>query len=94
MAYKLLKLPVNSAYKNLLIVPDGLLNFLPFEALITKKSATTNFAKMNYLLNDYNIGYQNSAQFYLEANRAKRNSVATVLGIFPIFTKRHRKHQI
>ncbi|MEM8522484.1 CHAT domain-containing tetratricopeptide repeat protein [Flavobacterium sp. PL12] len=87
MAYKLLKLPVNSAYKNLLIVPDGLLNFLPFEALITKESATTNFAKMNYLLNDYNIGYQNSAQFYLEANRAKRKPVATVLGIFPIFKK-------
>ena len=87
MAYKLLKLPVNSAYKNLLIVPDGLLNFLPFEALITKESATTNFAKMNYLLNDYNIGYQNSAQFYLEANQTKRNSVATVLGIFPIFEK-------
>ncbi|KDN56675.1 CHAT domain-containing protein [Flavobacterium seoulense] len=60
-SYKVLQLPINSNYKNLIIIPDGILNFLPFEALITQESNTTNFAKMHYLLNDYNIGYHFSS---------------------------------
>ena len=84
--YKYLKLPENTAYKNLIIIPDGLLNFLPFEALITKESTTTNFAKMHYLLNDFRIAYNNSAGFYLNAKPISSNK-QTVLGIFPVFEK-------
>ena len=87
ITYQLLRLPVSKTHKNLIIIPDGLLNFLPFEALITKPSATTNFAKMNYLLHDYNIGYENSAQFYLAERQNQNNSKQTVLGIFPVFEK-------
>lgn len=82
----LLKLPSNVIYKNLIIVPDGILNFLPFEALITTESKTTNFAKMHYLLNDFKIGYNTSASFYLNSKPIS-NSEKTVLGIFPIFEK-------
>ena len=67
VAYNILKLPKKSFHKNLIIVPDGILTFLPFEALITAESETTNFAKMHYLLNDFKIGYNNSADFYLNA---------------------------
>jgi CHAT domain-containing protein len=84
--YKYLKLPKNTAYQNLIIVPDGLLNFLPFEALITKESNTTNFAQMHYLLNDFKIAYNNSAGFYLNAKPISSGK-KTVLGIFPIFEK-------
>ncbi len=84
-AYQLLKLPKNSASKNLIIIPDGILNFLPFEALITQESSTANFAQMHYLLNDYNIGYENSAGFYLSFNKRKKQREETVLGIFPVF---------
>ncbi|TDD99410.1 CHAT domain-containing protein [Flavobacterium cellulosilyticum] len=84
--YKMLKLPTNSTYKNLIIVPDGLLNFLPFEALITQESTTTNFANMHYLLNDFNIAYNNSASIYLNA-KTHTNHKKTVLGIFPVFEK-------
>lgn len=83
--YKMLKLPTKSTYQNLIIIPDGILNFLPFEALITKESTTTNFAQMHYLLNDYNIGYQNSAHFYLAPSKNKKAQDKTVLGIFPVF---------
>lgn len=86
VAYDLLKLPSNVIYKNLIIVPDGILNFLPFEALITKESNTTNFAKMHYLLNDFNIAYNNSANMYLNSKPISK-SEKTVLGIFPIFEK-------
>ncbi|GGA65878.1 tetratricopeptide repeat domain protein [Flavobacterium palustre] len=83
--YRVLQLPKKTNHKNLIIIPDGILNFLPFEALITKESSTTNFAQMHYLLNDYNIGYQNSAQFYLAADQNKKQQKETVLGIFPVF---------
>ena len=85
IAYQLLNLPKSKSHKNLVVIPDGLLNFLPFEALITKASATTNFAKMNYFLNDFNVGYQNSAHFYLSSKESKKQPEQTVLGMFPIF---------
>ena len=85
IAFDLLKLPKNTIHKNLIIIPDGILNFLPFEALITKETTTTNFAKMHYLLNDYNIGYENSAQFYLSFDQNKKHPNERVLGIFPVF---------
>jgi hypothetical protein len=86
LAYRYLQLPTKSNYQNLIIIPDGILNFLPFEALITQESNTTNFAQMHYLLNDYNIAYQNSAQFYLSFDKLRMtNKDKTVLGIFPVF---------
>lgn len=84
LIYKMLKLPTKSTNKNLIIVPDGILNFLPFETLITKESKTSNFAKMHYLLNDFAVGYNNSATFYLNAIPFK-HSKKTILGVFPVF---------
>ncbi len=84
--YDLLKLPQNTIYKNLIIVPDGILNFLPFEALITRKSSTTNFTKMHYLMNDFKIGYNTSANFYLNSKPISK-SEKTILGVFPIFER-------
>ncbi|GEL10696.1 CHAT domain-containing protein [Flavobacterium glycines] len=85
VAYNLLQLPKKSNHQNLIIIPDGILNFLPFEALITEESNTTNFAQMHYMLNDFNIAYENSAQFYLSPNQKNTNQEKTVLGIFPVF---------
>lgn len=84
--YRILKISSYKKHKNLIIVPDGILSFLPFEALITKESKTTNFAKMHYLLNDFNIAYNNSASFYLNSIPFS-NTKKTVLGIFPVFEK-------
>lgn len=82
--YKNLKIPSSAKYKNLIIIPDGILSFLPFEALITKESTTTNFAKMHYLVNDFNVAYNNSVSFYLNSVPFSKTK-KTVLGIFPIF---------
>lgn len=84
VAYHTLLLPKNTANKNLIIIPDGILTFLPFEALITKETNTTIFAKMHYLLQDFAIGYHNSATFYLNSIPFQHKK-ETVLGIFPIF---------
>lgn len=82
--YTFLKLPNSKLNKNLIIIPDGILNFLPFEALISKNNNTTNIAKMHYLLQDFAIGYSNSASFYLNAIPFQ-HAKETVLGVFPIF---------
>lgn len=84
--YDLLKLPRIYDYPNLIIVPDGILNFLPFEALITQESSTTNFAKMHYLLHDFKIAYNTSANIYLNSKTLSK-SEKTVLGVFPVFEK-------
>ncbi|WPR71889.1 CHAT domain-containing protein [Flavobacterium sp. NG2] len=86
IVYDILQLPRKTDFKKLLIIPDGILNFVSFEALITKESTTTNFAKMHYLVQDYAIGYNNSVAFYLneiEIEKPRKN----VLGVFPVFEK-------
>lgn len=84
VAYDVLHLPQHTNHKNWIIIPDGILNFLPFEALITKESNTTNFAKMHYFINDYAIAYNNSASFYLNGKLFSKEE-KKVLGIFPVF---------
>ncbi|MHC0444178.1 CHAT domain-containing protein [Flavobacterium sp. 3-218] len=84
--YKNLEIPKPNHHKNLIIIPDGILGFLPFEALITTASETTNFAKMHYLLHDFDIAYNNSAEFYLNSISLSKGK-KSVVGIFPIFEK-------
>ena len=84
--YNYLNIPHETSCQNLIIVPDGLLHFVPFEALIIKKSNTQNFAQMHYLLNDFRIAYTNSASFYLYTKPIPSNK-KIVLGIFPVFEK-------
>jgi CHAT domain-containing protein len=82
--YNSLQIPESSKNKNLIIIPDGILNFLPFETLISERTSTTNFSKMHYLLHDFTISYNNSASFYLN-QLTKKSGKETVLGVFPIF---------
>ena len=58
--------PVESMFrdKNLLIVPDEMLSFVPLDALITRldSDSITNYAGIPYLLQDYNISYMYNSQ--------------------------------
>ena len=55
----------SSSIDSLLIVPDGLLTQLPFEALLTAKSDSGNpYADLPYLLMDYDIHYHYSATLW------------------------------
>jgi CHAT domain-containing protein len=62
--YNELVAPAQNLMKNkhLVLAPDGPLNYLPFESLLTKKPATgvINFANLPYLANDYEISYVSS----------------------------------
>ncbi len=58
--------PVESLFggKDLVIVPDEELSYVPFDALITrlKQESIVNYAGLPYLLHDYNISYMYNSQ--------------------------------
>lgn len=68
--------PINKLNQNLIIVADGLLNYIPFAALIDKKS--------NYLLEKHNISYINSATL-LQQLQAKKSNNGKLLAFAPSF---------
>lgn len=80
--YKGLKLrDANS--ENIVIIPDGLLNFMPFGALLTQKHKGIQFEKMPFLIREKSITYQTAASFYLDKRETSHHKKR--LGIFPIF---------
>lgn len=81
--YQLLKVEKVSNSKNLIIIPDGLLNFIPFEALLTKNIESSNFSKMPFLVKQQTLAYNSSIEFYLQAKTASKTT--TLLGVFPVF---------
>lgn len=81
---KLLKFP-NFESKNLILVPDGLLNFVSFDALLTESTMTFQFEKMPFLVHDFNIFQQISATSYLHSKDVEKQEDPRALGVFPVF---------
>lgn len=68
----------------ILIIPDGLLNFIPFETLLTKEANTISFDQMPFWIHTAKINYEISTNKYItSSSNIKENK--TVLGIFPVF---------
>lgn len=69
--------------KALYIVPDGFLNYLPFEALLTESSSNSpDFIGLPYLIKEYPVRYGYSAS--LPTAKARKNwSRPKVLGMAP-----------
>ena len=57
----------------LIIIPDGRLGVIPFEALLTKpvKAEAINYSTLPYLINEFAISYNFSATLY-QQNKAKK----------------------
>lgn len=88
--YQTLIEPVQSSIegKKLLIIPEGLLNYLPFEVLLTEetRSGEIDYQQLPYLLRKYPIGYAYSASLWLETQRSKRLlPERDYLGFAPVF---------
>src|SRR5690606_30234397 len=81
---QLLNIPVDKVTENLVIIPDGILNFVPFETLLTEKTEQFNFENLPYLLHKYRMVYNTSAEFYLNNNSNEQKKM-NVLGVFPVF---------
>ena len=83
--FDLLVGPSNKSTKNWVISPDGMLNGVPFEALVSSVSKEKNsFKKMNYVVRNHVIHYAPSAFFFAHDNAGEKAKQA-FLGIAPIF---------
>jgi CHAT domain-containing protein/Tfp pilus assembly protein PilF len=76
---------------SLIIIPDGILYSIPFEALIKLPAENYNFSAQDYFINRYTISYNYSSSLYFTCsnsvvNRAKRYDFA---GFAPVFDDKH-----
>ena len=92
--YKKLLLPIKDkiADKNLMIIPDGTLGYIPFETLLTDEAelGIKNYQKLAYLIKRHQINYHYSASLFAEnmspqPNRVYQNNFA---GFAPVHFKR------
>jgi len=83
LLFQKLQLEYHSKQKNVIIIPDGLLHFVTFEALLTKATHTSNFAEMPFLVRSHRIAYNTTANLYLQSKMPETEN--NVLGVFPVF---------
>jgi CHAT domain-containing protein len=79
----------NKEITELLIIPDGILNSVPFEALITDIAKEQSLKQFNYLLNLYNISYGYSASTLIKQQESKSNN-GPLLCMAPVFANNER----
>ena len=80
------KVPEN--IKKLTVIPDGIINLIPFEALITEKYTgdVNDFKNYPFLINKYQINYDYSAGLFLKSRNSKKSSGSIEwLGVAPVF---------
>ena len=95
-AYELYTMLVAPVRKNLrgimklIIVPDGPLHHLPFEALITKRvdGSSPDFAHIPYLISAFECRYSISAALLAEESAKQRTEKTGFAGFAPVFTDR------
>lgn len=86
--YRILFQPIEPALagKSLVIVPGGVLGYLPFEALLTELLQTDDdFSHHPYLLNRYQISYSYSATLLKEMSQKGDRASHGLLAIAPKF---------
>lgn len=70
--------------QQLLIVPNGALNFLPFEALLTSQENSCQFSTYPYLIHQFEIAYSYSAALYRELLQREQEG-GSFIGFAPQF---------
>ena len=76
--------------KSIILIPDGLFSFLPFDALLTSKTVVNNFEKLPYLIHKTNISYGYSASILWSDSKIDKNKIDKLIGFFPVFKNNHR----
>lgn len=90
--YKLLLSPLSTQIKStnrLIIVPDGILSYLPFELLLTEypEHQAREYARHAYLVKQFQISYCNSATLLKEMRTKEHRSHSQkgILGFAPFY---------
>jgi CHAT domain-containing protein len=78
-------LSIAHSVNDLIIIPDGKLAYLPFDALLTEAVDTTriNYRELPYLVFDYNISYSYSATLHFEYFRSSHKQRSNILAFAP-----------
>jgi CHAT domain-containing protein len=74
----------------LVLINDGTLSYLPFEALLTTEVNTKNpnYKSLPYLLNDYTINYDYSAELWLRHQQVKKQINGKIYAMAPTYSKK------
>lgn len=87
--FKLLNFDAVNTIEDVIIIPDGLINFIPFEALLYNKTLSTSFDKMPFVVNRQTLSYNSNLEFYL--NPVNKRTEDIILGVFPVFKGSNRE---
>ena len=89
--YNFLILPFKNQLenKNITIIPDGKLNYIPFDGLLQDlpdTSKTIEFNQLSYLIRNYDINYSNSANLlFKQIHSTKTNNRIKAIAFAPIY---------
>lgn len=74
---------------NLIISPDKMLTYIPFEALVKSPDVREDllYRELPFLIKDYRISYTYSATMYVETSRSRRTFVNKVLAFAPNYNQ-------
>ncbi|WP_044400449.1 CHAT domain-containing protein [Lacinutrix sp. Hel_I_90] len=87
--YQLLQLQQVKDKQNLIIIPDGFLNFVPFDALLTERTNALKFENMPFVVKSHKLAYVSNVDLYLKSYQPS-NSHKT-LGVFPVFENENQE---
>jgi CHAT domain-containing protein len=88
--YRVLIEPISEYFisDDLLISPDNILSYLPFETILTSKYTGEGilYRGLDYLMNDYNISYTYSATFMREMVNRNYTRMRNLVAFAPAYT--------
>jgi CHAT domain-containing protein/Tfp pilus assembly protein PilF len=88
--YKILIQPCQEMIqgKSLIIIPDGALSYLPFEALLTHPvmNDEPDYRNLPYLIRDYDIGYAYSSTLHFQDKRKIPKTSGNLLAFAPDYS--------
>ena len=73
--------------KNLTIIPDGAITYLPFEGFLTEDADTEyiNYLTLPYLIREYSVGYSQSATLMFSERLKSKPTEDKVLAFAPLY---------
>ncbi len=83
--------------EKLVIIPDNILSYIPFEALIIpkKNKMSESFSDMHYLLYDHAVSYSYSAHLFVEnGSKTRRKIWNKTLSVAPQYKQYHTNSQV
>lgn len=87
--YRILLKPVRHLLKDkvkLVVIPDGLLHTIPFEALTANTTGSSDLSQLDYMIKEFAFSYHYSANLWLSsASRNTNGSEKSFIGFAPVF---------